>query len=178
MSTVPKTITPALLAFCSQISTARPMYVRSRPASDAQLSACFDNVARKVARAGGDIVYGWAIWHVPGLCYEAEHHGVWRNRQRALLDVSPQLGQVTKIMFLPDPDAVYDPVSFRPNLLKAVNDSLLAVEFVGLAAARNDLLNRYRSEYRIAMLTPIDQDELGRIDRRMKEIWAEGCVLL
>jgi hypothetical protein len=178
VNTVPKAITPALLAFCRQVSTARPIYVRSRPGSDAQPSACFDNVARKVERAGGDIAYGWAIWHVPGLYYEAEHHGVWRNRQRALLDVSPQLDQVPKILFLSDSDAVYDPAAFRPNRFKAANDSALALEFVELARARNDLLNRYRSEYTIAMLTPIDQDELGRIDQRMKEIWAEAGVLL
>lgn len=172
MSTVPKTLSPALLAFCRTISAKRPLYVRSKPSADAQMSACFDNVVRKIERAGGKTIYGWAIWHVPGLYFEAEHHGVWRNRQGALLDVSPQLGQVAKILFLPDPDAIYDPKQFRSNRLAPVDDSPLATEFVTLATARNQLLDAYRTgEYVVAMLSAADQAELNRIDRRLKDIW-------
>ena len=45
------------------------------------------NLARKVGRAGGEISYEWAIWHVPHLYFEAEHHGVWRSRQGAMINV-------------------------------------------------------------------------------------------
>jgi hypothetical protein len=76
MSTVPKTLSLALLAFCRTISAERPLYVRSKPSADTQMSASFDNVVRKIERAGGKTIYGWAIWHVPGLYFEAEHHGV------------------------------------------------------------------------------------------------------
>lgn len=179
MSTVPKAITPPLLAFCGGISRERPIYVRSKPGADAQISACFDNVSRKILRAGGEVTYGWAIWHVPGLYFEAEHHGIWRNRQGALLDVSPQLANVSKILFLPDPDAIYDRQFFRPNIIKAVDETPVAVEFAALANDRNALINSYRSaEYSIAMLNSADQAKLGLIDRRMKELWALAGVQL
>jgi hypothetical protein len=131
------------------------------------------HVSRKILRAGGDIIYGWAIWHVPGLYFEAEHHGVWGNRQGALLDVSPQLANASKILFLPDPDAIYDRHCFRLNIIRAVDETPLAVEFAALANERQALINTYRSaEYSIAMLSAADQIKLGLIDRRMKELWA------
>lgn len=179
MSTVPKAITRRLRAFCAGISSHQPVYIRAKPSADAEPSACFDNVSRKIARAGGSIAYGWAIWHVPSLYFEAEHHGVWRNRQGALLDVSPQLVEASKIVFLPDPDAVYDPVRFRPNVIQAVDDTPLAVEFAELANDRNALLNDYRAlGQRVAMLSAADQTKLGAIDRRLRELWALAGVNL
>lgn len=172
MSTVPRSLGPAVLTFCAEISAAKPIYIRSKPSADAQMSACFDNVARKVARAGGAICYGWAIWHVAGLYFEAEHHGVWKNRQGALLDVSPQLGAVPKIVFLPDPEAVYDAKRFRPNILKAVDGSRLGQEFVRLSLERNAIVNRYRTnEYVLAMFNRTDQSAIGNIDGRLRAIW-------
>ncbi|HKX77566.1 MAG TPA: hypothetical protein VJM34_03500 [Novosphingobium sp.] len=177
MSTVLKKLSPAILAFCATISSERPIFVRSRPSADAQPSACFDNVARKIERAGGQTAFGWAVWHVPGLYFEAEHHGVWRNRQGALLDVSPQLGQAAKILFLPDPGALYDPRRFRSNILEPVDDSPVATEFVTLARARNALLDAYRTgEYMVAILSGADQAELDCIDRRLKVLWALAGV--
>ncbi|ETI64314.1 hypothetical protein C100_08070 [Sphingobium sp. C100] len=166
-----------ILEFCREISSERPVFVRSKPSADAQQSACFDNVARKIARAGGETAFGWAIWHVPGLYFEAEHHGVWRNRQGNLLDVSPQLGQVAKLLFLPDANAVYEPKRFRPNLLKPVDDSALAVEFVALARQRNAIMDAYRTdEYVVAMLSGLDQARLGEIEMSLKQLWAIAGV--
>lgn len=177
MSTVPRTITPDILRFCAELSAERPVYVQSRPSADARPSACFDNVAAKIGRAGGEVAYGWAIWSVPGLYFEAEHHGVWRNRRGALVDVSPQLGQVPRMLFLPDPGAVYDPVAFRPNVIRPSVDDPVALEFCDLASARNALLDRYRSgEYTVAVLSVADQRELGRIDARLKQLWAARGV--
>lgn len=179
MNTVPKNITPSLLAFCGSICRERPIFIRTKPSADAQMSACFDNVSRKIARAGGEVVYGWAIWHVPGLYFEAEHHGVWRKRQGALLDVSPQLANPPKILFLPDRDAVYDKQRFRPNIIKAVDETPLAVQFAALANDRYALINSYRTaEYSIAMLSGDDQIKLSLIDQRIKELLAFAGVRL
>lgn len=172
MSTLPKSLTPELRDFCRSISNDRPIYVRSKLSSDAQASACFDNVARKIDRAGGTIAYGWAIWHIPGLYFEAEHHGVWRNRRGELVDVSPQLGNASKILFLPDASAVYDARQFRTNVIAPANDGALASEFVALARARNSILDRYRTgEYIAVSLSAADQAELDRITLRLNELW-------
>ncbi len=113
LDTVPRTLTDGLRAFCATVSDSRPVFVRCRPDGDAQPSSCFDNVARKIGRAGGSIVHGWAIWTVPGFYHEAEHHGVWRKRTGELVDVSPQPNAPKCILFLPDEAAVYDPVVHR-----------------------------------------------------------------
>ncbi|MGE4304593.1 MAG: hypothetical protein AB7E24_11250 [Novosphingobium sp.] len=172
MNTLPKSITPELLSFCQSISSERPVYVRSNRSSDAQMSACFDNVTRKITRAGGTIAYGWAVWHIPGLYFEAEHHGVWCNRNGKLIDVSPQLGDVSKVLFLPDPTAVYDPSQFRSNVIAPVNDTPIATEFVAMAKARNAILDRYRTgEYIAVTLSAADQSALDTITRRLNELW-------
>lgn len=177
MNTVPKNLTPALMTFCREISSERAVFIHSKPSSDAQHSACFDNVARKIARAGGQTAYGWAIWHVPGLYFEAEHHGVWRNRQGALLDVSPQLEQVPRILFLPDTTAIYDPKNFRANIFKAANDGPLASEFVLLARARNDIINRYRNdEYVTVRISDADKMKIGCIDLRLQQLLSLNAV--
>ena len=173
MNTVPKRLSADLLAFCSGISTERPIYIPSKPSADAQTSACFDNVGRKIGRAGGSIAYGWAIWHLPSLYFEAEHHGVWRNRQRKLVDVSPQFGGVSKILFLPDMMAVHDPNTFRTNRIAAVSAEPLPTELVALANARNALLDRYRSgRHTTVTLSVSDHLELGKITRRMGALMA------
>lgn len=179
MSTVPKSLSPKLLEFCRSIAPARPIYIKSKPSADAKTSACFDNVHRKIERAGGQLAYGWAIWHVPGLHFEAEHHGVWKNRQGALLDVSPQLHRVPKILFLPDPEATYDPKNARSNIYKAANDSPTATEFVTLATRRQTIIQSYRTdEHIIAMLSDADQREVSHIDGRLRQLLVAAGVQL
>jgi hypothetical protein len=64
-------------------------------------------VNRKVTREGGRIVYGWAIWEWPRVFLEAEHHAVWSDGDR-LVDVTPHVPASYCILFLPDPQRVYD----------------------------------------------------------------------
>ena len=61
MNTVPKTISPRLAAFCASIASASPIFVNSKPSSDAKPSFCFDNVKLKMERAGGSVQYGWSF---------------------------------------------------------------------------------------------------------------------
>jgi hypothetical protein len=170
-NTVPPKITEPLLAFCRAIAPGRPQFIPSKPSADAQPSACFDNTLLKITRAGGSIAYGWAIWSRPGIYFEAEHHGVWRNRRGDLVDVSPQFNGARKILFLPDADARYDPLKHRSNVLRPASDNPLAVEFVALANRRNQIQDAYREGgNRIAMFTLSDQRELGEILRRLQEL--------
>jgi hypothetical protein len=172
--TLPQRITPDLLAFCATISERRPIYVRSRPAPDAQFSACFANVERRIAKSGGRTVYGWAIWHIPGLYFEAEHHGIWQGRDGKLFDVSPQFGQVAKILFLPDPAALYDPPNFRWNRFGADGDNPRALEFVRLARRRLEIREPYHiQEFMVATLADVDAAELALVDAELAQILSE-----
>ncbi len=172
INTVPRRLTEELLAFCRSLSPERPVFVRSKPSSDAQRSACFDNVQRKVERAGGSVAYGWAIWNLPGAYFEAEHHGVWCDRHGRLMDVSPQPAGFQKILFLPDPAAVYDPQTFRSNVIAAESGNDAAAAFVELARARYAILDTYRAKgARVAWLSPADQAMLTRIEGQLQALW-------
>jgi hypothetical protein len=160
-----------LIEFCQSISQETPRFIQSRPSRDAVFGHCFDNVARKVERAGGEIAYGWAIWNMHGLYFEAEHHGVWRKRQGALVDVTPQANNYSKILFLPDPNAAYDPSNFRDNLFAPDSDAPIAIEFVELARRRTAIFNSYRAGgMKVAFFSTVDQSELDALAARMQII--------
>ena len=88
-NTVPRTLTPALLQFCAFISRGEPVFIPSVPVRRAATSFCFENVARRVEEKGGLIAYGWAIWHMPGLYFEAEHHAVGESACCSSLTMAP-----------------------------------------------------------------------------------------
>ncbi len=172
--TLPRAITAEMRAFCRNIADGDPVFVRCRPDNDAVASECFDNVARKVGRAGGSVVSGWAIWTTPGVYFEAEHHGVWRRRTGELVDVSPQPRLPKRILFLPDPDSVYDPLVHRNNVLAAASSDPDAIEFVALGNRRNEIHGAYRAVgNRLALFTLSDQKELGAIETRLKALSAQ-----
>ena len=169
--TLPRAVTPRLLEFCRSISDEKPIYITSRPASDAKPGHCFDNVETKISRAGGGVAYGWAIWHLRGLYFEAEHHGVWKKRTDVLVDVSPQANGYPKILFLPDPLAVYDPLTIRDNLFEPDSVDLLALEFVSLARRRTAIYNSYRiGGATVAMFSNAHRSEIDWTVARMQQI--------
>lgn len=172
-NTVPRSITPALLQFCASIASTIPGFIPSVPIRRAVTSFCFENVAQKVRVNGGSIAYGWAIWHLPDLYFEAEHHAVWRNKFGNLIDVSPQMGGPKRLLFLLDESAIYDPFAFRPNLMATDGNSKRARQMVKLGNRRHALLNRCRvpgtPEIR---LYEHDQLELAEIDWQIRETMA------
>lgn len=164
LDTVPKMLTPELRQFCAQLSPNRPRFVKSRPVPDAKFGECFNNVARAVLARGGSTVYGWAIWHLKGAYFEAEHHGIWQKKSGDWLDVTPQVNGFRKIVFLPDPDAIYDPINFRLNVMQSVAGSAIGQKIVAASLRRNSILARYRAGgVRVATLSEEDNAEVNRL---------------
>lgn len=159
---------PALLRFCASIAPATLVFIPSVPGRRAAPSFCFENVARLVEEKGGSTAYGWAIWRMPGLYFEAEHHAVWRNPLGNLIDVSPQLGGRRRLLFLADARAIYDPFALRQNVMAPDGDSERARGLVELGSRRHVLLARCRVPGTPEILLyPKDRDELADIDRRI-----------
>ncbi len=172
-NTVPRSLSSALLEFCASIAPAEPVFIPSVPIKRAMTSFCFDNVAQKVREKGGSITYGWAIWHMPGLYFEAEHHAVWRNNLGNLIDVSPQLGGRKRLLFLSDESAIYNPFALRPNIMAPDGDSERARQMVDLSNRRHALLIRCRVPGTAEILLyEHDQSELAEIDRQIRETMA------
>jgi hypothetical protein len=170
----PEQIDAATRAFCATISPSEPVYVPVEPAAAAKPIYCFDNSVAQAAANGGEAVYGWAIWHWPGRWFEAEHHAVWRRADGTLLDVTPQIGDPPRILFLPDASAPYDPSTFRRNVMAPDADNPFACEYIALVAQRGDITDRYWKPGMeiLPLFSAEDQARIAPIDARLAELRA------
>ncbi|MFL9841637.1 hypothetical protein ABS767_11740 [Sphingomonas sp. ST-64] len=169
----PESIDAAALAFCATIAPGMPEYVDVVPGEGAQIAYCFSNAAEAVRRHGGSVAYGWIIWRWPGRYFEAEHHAVCRRSDGTLHDVTPMLYGQTRILFLSDPGAVFDPTRFRPNRLMAEAGNPVAAEYVALSIERADILNAYGEPGVDHTITPQDQARLDAINPRWMALYRE-----
>jgi hypothetical protein len=169
----PATIDDAVLAFCATIVPGTPEYIDVMPGDDGRIGYCFDNAAAQVGRAGGEIAYGWIIWRWPGRYFEAEHHGIWRGPDGALRDMTPMLNGQTRILFLHDPDAVFDPRAYRINRIAAEAGNPVAAEYVALTNERAAILNAYGEPGVAHALTPADQARLDAINPQWMALYQQ-----
>jgi len=163
----PKTVTPAILALCEQMGLeGEPEFLDVTPLDDARVLDCFPVVAQQVERAGGEACYGWRVWELPWVYIEAEFHAVWRNPQAELVDITPtQLG-FSRILFIPDPDRVYEGRQVN-NVRRALCANPAVDEFFRAADAEFEFLNRGSRAYQHALsLSPGEAAELQTISRR------------
>ncbi|UYY59941.1 hypothetical protein [Sphingomonas sp. S2-65] len=168
----PQVIDAAVLAFCATVAPGVPDYVDVVPGEGARVAYCFDNAAAAVARSGGEVAYGWAIWRWPGRYFEAEHHGIWRRPDGTLIDVTPMLYGQTRTLFLSDPGAVFDPARYRPNVLGAEAGNEVAEAYVAVARERAAILNAYGEPGVEHAITPQDQARLDAITPRWMALYA------
>ncbi len=145
-NTVPKIVTDTLLSVCTILCNGTPVLIPSMPFADARMSYCFENVDRMIQKNGGSAVAGWALWHKPGIYYEAELHCVWRNPAGDLIDVSPQFLNPPHILFVADPEASLDPNNPVANRFFADRENAgpLESEYVRIAQQRVDIYNSNR----------------------------------
>jgi hypothetical protein len=168
----PAEIDAATLAFCATISPEMPLYVPVHPAAAGKPAYCFDNSVAQAQAQGGEAAYGWAIWHWPGRWFEAEHHAVWRTPAGNLIDVTPQTGDPVRILFLPDPGAVYDPSTFRRNVMAPDAGNPAAREYIDLVARRIDITSTYWEPgmEMLPLFSAEDRARLAPIEARMAEL--------
>lgn len=163
-TTTPQRIDKTVIDFCRGINARQPEYVPVLPEQDAKTGECFHNVLRQVERNGGAIEYGWhiAIW--PGVYIEGEHHAVWRAPDGRAIDVTPPADGVQRILFLPDPERVYDYAGERrlDNIRKALTNDPDVREFLALAAEQTALIENNS----IGLAVTVPRDQLAALARR------------
>ena len=86
--------------------------------------SCYYNVQRKIAKDGGKIHYGWAIWQLPYMV-EAEHHAVWEDDAENLLDISPRDFAINEILFVSDNSKIFTGKSIFSVRLNRTNNTLI-----------------------------------------------------
>jgi hypothetical protein len=83
-----------------------PINVQIQPDIHAEINNCFNNVARKVAKSGGSVCYGWAL--LPQMhILEAEKHAIWKTADGHYIDITPRTLPITMIQFVIDNDFEY-----------------------------------------------------------------------
>ncbi len=105
MSTTPLDLdAPATAQLCGLIGTeAKAVRVPSRPEKGTKQNDCFDLVAKRVQREGGEPITGWALWIWPNVLAEAEYHQIWRSPGGDLVDLNPRPAiAVSSITFVAD----------------------------------------------------------------------------
>jgi len=119
---VPIEITDFITNFCKSISKIDPLYVDVLPDDGALVNECFPNVERKILRDYGEMIYGWQIWIWPEIFIEAEFHGVWKAQDGHIVDVTPKIPPMEKILFLPDEYRKYEGFQID-NRRKKISDN-------------------------------------------------------
>jgi len=141
--------TPHVRTFCERISpTEVPVRLPIRPEPGCQARECFANVRQKVARSGGRIRFGWAIWEWRRVFIEAEHHAVYEAPDGSLHDFTPSTPEdpQTARLFLPHDNVVYDFTnpdgSRRDNIRQALTRDAQIDEYLQLASEFSQIMLR------------------------------------
>jgi hypothetical protein len=162
----PVTDTPAVRAFCEELVPGQiPVPVRIAPPKGATLDECVENVKSVVEFNDGSIEYGWMLWERPGVMLEAEFHAVWVRPSGSRLDVTPKLlPGMTEIVFLPDPDLVYEERQID-NKRVALADDPLIQQYIDAAEAYFESINRGElADFHGHLL--LDAEQQGLLKRR------------
>lgn len=118
-----------------------PKYVTVEPIDGAPPDECFYIVKATVAENGGEALFGWSLWELPGMFIEAEFHAVWERPDGTLLDISPKKDRSSNVLFLHDPIRTYEGKKVNNIRRLVVNDPILAA-YLETFDLEFDLMNR------------------------------------
>ena len=108
LATVPCFITQNITDFCTSITTHHsPLYIMSHPAVDAKKGDCFNNAFNNL-KSDDKTLNGWVIWQTSEHLLQAEFHCVIQHSNQSLECVTPYIRQYQQILFLPEPERLYE----------------------------------------------------------------------
>lgn len=145
----------------------RPIKLTIEPDVSARPNFCFQNVQDRIARDGGSIVFGWALWRLEPFFIEAEHHAVYRSIGKTRLsDITPAVDKFDRYrVFIRDQSAAYDfdkPHLRRVNVRIPIYNNITQInELIGFLEEKDNILRSY----------PLGEISLNASDsKRWKEI--------
>jgi hypothetical protein len=106
----------------------KPEFLSCQPTPNSEINECFPNVENQIKKVGGTCVLGWQIWKSTYLI-EAEFHAVWQSPEGNLVDITPKKYGINKILFIADPNAVYEGKQIN-NLRINITDNKLVDQFI------------------------------------------------
>ena len=129
----PEASAPAVARLCETVCPGqKPVYLRRDFDPAAGHLDCFGDVEQRVKSCGGSVQYGWHIWIWPAVLIEAEFHAVWRTPEGELVDISTPPDYASRVLFLPDPDRVYEDRQVN-NVRMSLDSNPQVAELIGLS---------------------------------------------
>ena len=162
-STTPKERTRAILGFCDQIVPGgQSVYVPVQVRPGGRASYCYPSVEQAVAEEGGEIIFGWMIWEMPGRLIEAEHHACWRKQNGAIVDVTPKPDGEATILFLPDPDCPWEGKPIR-NIRKPLIDDAAMRQMLAVNRVRDELRDKYWKDGDVIIPPEVEREAMREL---------------
>lgn len=162
----PKTIHSEVSKFAEEVGTGTsPSFVLLKPEKVYIVSDCFGNVKKHVAKFGGAIRHGWAIWEIPKIFLEAEFHAIWESPLGELIDVTPRDDGEVRVLFLPDPTKVYEGRSIN-NIRKPLKDTALTRSLVHMG----NLNAAFHEQYQQNGLVTTSQEAMDDLQHALYEM--------
>lgn len=141
-----------------------PVFVPVCDASEFKAGHCFNNVRLKIQRDGGSLQHGWIVWESPKTIVEGEFHAVWVNPAGEYVDVTPKVDGETQILFIPDPNQIYQNVPVD-NVRVLLTDEPSFVQSVQMVEKLAQLRIKYYVEGEGARIPPEELASLGIMTR-------------
>ena len=140
--TTPRVISDVIMELCRElVNNPKPRFMQVTPVEHAGANDCFPVIEQHVQEYGGSICYGWQIWEWPGEMVQAEFHAVWRDSDGELHDLTPKQVPVDRILFLPDPEEVYE-VTLINNVRRALSTGSDVEAFIKALDHEYEFMNR------------------------------------
>lgn len=161
----PAEVTTDLKKLCSKIAKDQmPLYIDVHPADGAISNECFTLVEAAIEKNGGHSLLGWTLWELPGVFLEAEFHSIWIKPTGEMTDITPKKRPVSKILFLPDNQAIYTGRQIN-NIRQATSSDPCVTQYLSTFDAQFELLNRGDRAYQHGeiILTDSEADEFQKI---------------
>lgn len=153
--------------------------VPCQPMPDKSLDDCFPIVAEQVVARGGQQIFGWALWELPGVFIEAEFHSVWKSPEGDVVDIVPRSRPFTEIAFVPDASRRYENRQVD-NIRKQLVIDNDVKRFLFLCKRRFAILNAGERAMQHAVILPkadmreleANEKESMRLERRIHKRYA------
>lgn len=169
LTRTPSPSDPHVKEICRRVvADAKPVLLPITAEPEDEPLNCFGNVRQRVAKNGGRIVFGWAVWEWPKVYVEAEHHAVYENPQGNWLDITPsEVPGIDSRVFIEDTSAIYDFENEgirRDNHRFAFKRDPLIEEFFNSARRAHDAMNALPGIGNIEVFPEVAQ-KLGRLQQ-------------
>lgn len=172
--TSPPEIEPFIERSVRTVTNREPVFLDLVFVRGAMQSECFTNVIRQAAAHGGETIFGWIIWHWPGVMIDMEHHAIWEKPNGTWQDITPKADGEEHILFVRDDTANY--VNGRSLLNKRfpATDNRMAKDYVALKGDAERALEPFRTDrgYHIPPYTSPDiVQRIQKKQERANRIW-------